>query len=160
MIILKFINWFLNLFRRKKETTIKVEYIKYNQTPFDLQLFNAINKYRENKNLPLLKLAPDEINDIGGAHTVWLNDNIITKEDFKLRGHYYSQIRFDQIQLRFPNTIHISENIAFGYNTADSCVSAWDASLHHYETMNSIKYTHLSVTNANKLFVETIYLNL
>ena len=45
-----------------------------------------------------------------------------------------------------------------GYNSALSCVTAWEQSPHHAENMFG-DYTHIAIAS-NKQYINTIYINI
>ena len=126
-------------------------YNHYLYSFFDINVVTLLNIWREEKNLTVLQKDLSIVLDIAGDHAKWLSDNIIDLDDFKKRGHYFNNERFDQIQIYYPDA-KISENISKGYISPQSVVAAWDRSEPHARTMYG-DYTHVAVGSCDKFVV-------
>lgn len=93
------------------------------------ELFDAVNSYRESKNLPLIKLSPDFCNNIVSRWELMSNPDTIGHEGFEEWAHKY-----------LPAGASISE-IAGPGNTPQELVNSWVGSPSHRLSLDNATFT-------------------
>lgn len=103
----------------------------------EIKVFDEINNYRKSKDLTTLTNS-DIIAKVARLHS----DNMATgNTEF---GHKDFDERFDCISEDIDNVIGMSENVAYGYLTAESVSEGWVSSTGHKRNIEG-DYTHTGV---------------
>ena len=116
------------------ELTTEIPPISYSN--FETEVLELVNIYRTEKGLSQL-IFLDEISHQASNH----NNHMIEKDEVC---HHEFGKRFSAL----VNTVEadaVSENVAYGYRTADAVVQAWIKSKGHRENMEG-KHTHFGIS--------------
>lgn len=119
-------------------TTIKtadlVDYVTYSQ--IETEIFKLINDHRSNLDLPALQRV-DGITFLASDHNYYMIKNKAVSHD-----------NFPQRYTSLVNDIGakaVSENVGYGYRTADAVVKAWINSDGHRENIEG-NFTHFGIS--------------
>jgi uncharacterized protein YkwD len=116
------------------KTANLVDAFAYSQIEIDI--LTAVNDYRKSKGLTTLKKV-DEITLQAESHTVYMVEkNVVNHDNFNVR---FKNL-VDEIGARA-----VSENVGFGYRTADAVVAAWIKSEGHLANIEG-DFTHFGVS--------------
>lgn len=102
----------------------------------ELDILTAVNDYRKSKGLNILKRV-DEITLQAESHTVYMVEkNVVNHDNFNVR---FANL-VDEIGAK-----SVSENVGFGYSTANAVVRAWLESEGHLANIEG-DFTHFGVS--------------
>ncbi|MFO7719794.1 MAG: CAP domain-containing protein [Gillisia sp.] len=116
------------------KTVHLVDAFAYSQ--IELDILTAVNDYRKSKGLKILKRV-DEITVQAESHTVYMVEKNV--------------VNHDNFNVRFANLVEeigaraVSENVGFGYSTANAVVRAWIESEGHLANIEG-DFTHFGVS--------------
>ena len=102
---------------------------------FELQVLDLVNNYRATQNLPELEFL-DESSVLAESH----NEHMILNDE----------VCHDDFGARYQTLVHdvhakaVSENVAYGYSSAEAVVNAWIKSEGHRENMLG-DHTHFGI---------------
>ncbi|MFD0975351.1 CAP domain-containing protein [Salinimicrobium gaetbulicola] len=114
--------------------TTKVSPVHY--TSIELEILDRVNDYRDQNGLPQLASL-----DEGSRQAAYHNDHMIESEE----------VCHDDFAYRYTALVNaekakaVSENVAFGYSSAEAVVKAWIASDGHRENMLG-DHTHFGIS--------------
>ncbi len=114
--------------------TAKVAPVTYSS--FELEVLDLVNAYRVDQGLSELQYL-DESSALAASH----NDHMITKDE----------VCHDDFGMRYQTLVDdvhakaVSENVAYGYSSADAVVNAWIKSDGHRENMLG-DHTHFGIS--------------
>lgn len=115
---------------------LSAERISVSYTDIELEVVDLVNTYRSEKGLPALKLL-DEISQQADTHTFhMIEENKACHDNFGTR---YTNL-VSSIDARA-----VSENVAYGYRTAEAVVYAWINSEGHRKNMEG-DHTHFGIS--------------
>lgn len=114
--------------------TAKVEPVHY--TSIELDVLELVNAYRAQNGLSQLA-SLDESSRQAASHNV----HMVEKDEVCHDGFAY---RYDAL-VKSEHAIAVSENVAFGYSTAESVVNAWIKSDDHRQNMLG-NHTHFGIS--------------
>ena len=123
-----------NLFEPSKieEASINVVY-----SDIETEILNLVNKYRETKNLSTLTVL-NIISKEAASHTKFMITNgEVSHANFNLR----AQNLINNAGAKF-----VSENVAYGYNSAQSVVNGWINSPEHKKNIENPETTHFGIS--------------
>jgi uncharacterized protein YkwD len=121
-----------------QEDTIEVyETINVNYTQIDYEIADLINTYRVSIGLPSFNLL-DEASIEAIDHNNYMIDQAVPSHD-------NFQSRFQNLK-NSVNAIGVSENVGFGYSTAESVVAAWLNSEGHKENIENPTFTYFGIS--------------
>ncbi|PCI08341.1 MAG: hypothetical protein COB73_07090 [Flavobacteriaceae bacterium] len=110
-------------------------------TEIEFEIFDLVNDYRESIGVARLNIL-NTISLEAIPHT----DYMLTKGE---ASHDNFELRYLNLR-RKANAIKVSENVAYGYSTAQSVVDAWLRSPSHKEIIESAEFTDFGIsTKAN-----------
>ena len=134
----------------KKAMVIIKKYvsIEANNTAFELALLQAINLYRYDLGLSILK-TDDFAQQLAEEHT----DFMIAKGK---PSHTNNQWRMNELLLKGAKKV--GENVAYAFGTVGGVVKNWDESPKHQKVMQG-DYTHIGISVKEKYFT-TIYIKI
>jgi uncharacterized protein YkwD len=118
------------------KTADLVDYVAYSQ--IEIEILNGVNDYRISKGLSELKRV-DGITFLAADH----NDYMIETKDV-------SHANFSYRYTTLVNSIgakSVSENIAYGYRTANAAINAWVNSEGHRKNLEG-NFTHFGISVA------------
>ncbi len=118
------------------ETADLVDYAAYSQ--IEIEILNGVNDYRISKGLSVLKKV-DGITFLAADHNNYM---IVNKK--------VSHDNFDKRYLALVNDIDakaVSENVGYGYRTANAVVNAWINSEGHRKNIEG-DFTHFGISVA------------
>ncbi|GGK55985.1 MULTISPECIES: CAP domain-containing protein [Flavobacteriaceae] len=124
----------INLFESSKieETSINVEY-----SDIETEILNLVNKYRETNNLSTLKVL-NIISKEADTHTSYMiTKGEVSHANFNLRA---------QNLIKNAGAKFISENVAYGYSSAQAVVNGWINSLEHKKNIENPDFTHFGIS--------------
>lgn len=120
------------------DTAIKtadlVDYVTYSQ--IEIEIFNLINDYRSELDLPALQRV-DGITFLASDHNYYMIKN--------------KKVSHDNFPQRYTSLVNdigakaVSENVGYGYRTADAVVNAWINSEGHRENIEG-NFTHFGIS--------------
>lgn len=116
------------------KTANLVDFVAYSQ--IENEILNAINQYRVEQGLVKL-LKVDEITFEAEEHNLYM-----------IRNQEVSHDNFEQRYLNLKNSIGakaVSENVGFGYRTANAVVEAWIKSIGHRNNIEG-DFTHFGIS--------------
>lgn len=108
--------------------------VKY--TLIELEVLELINAYRTDKDLPELQYL-----DEGSVQAASHNQHMIENEEVC---HDFFGNRYEAL-VKSVRAQTVSENVAFGYRTADAVVNAWIKSDGHRKNMEG-EHTHFGIS--------------
>ncbi len=118
------------------KTADLVDFIAYSQMEIDI--LNAVNDYRISLGLSVLKKV-DGITILASDHNTYMIDkNAVSHDNFDKR---YNALVKD------IGAKSVSENVAYGYLTADAVVKAWIKSDGHRKNIEG-SFTHFGISVA------------
>ena len=116
------------------KTANLVDAFAYSQIEIDI--LTAVNEYRQSKGLTTLKRV-DEITLQAESHTVYMVEkNLVNHDNFNVR---FANL-VDEIGAK-----SVSENVGFGYSSANAVVRAWIESEGHLANIEG-DFTHFGVS--------------
>lgn len=123
-----------NLFEASKveETTVNVIY-----SEMETEILNLINAYRENNNLSTL----DVLNIISTEADTHTNYMIVNGEV----SHANFNIRAQNL-IKNAGAKFVSENVAYGYSSAQAVVNGWLNSPDHKKNIENPNTTHFGIS--------------
>jgi len=123
-----------NLFESSKieEASINVVY-----SDIETEILNLVNKYRETKNLSTLTVL-NIISKEAASHTKFMITNgEVSHANFNLR----AQNLINNAGAKF-----VSENVAYGYSSAQAVVNGWINSSEHRKNIETADFTHFGIS--------------
>lgn len=114
----------------------------YSKTSYSLietEILDLVNNYRESKNLSKLQTL-NIISSVATGHT-----------DYMIQNKEVSHANFNE---RAQNLItnakakSVSENVAFGYSSAQAAVNGWLSSDSHRKIIENPDFTHFGISTA------------
>lgn len=126
--------------------------LMYEEKSMDTEILELLNQYRSSKGLSVL-LELDIIKTQTHAHTAYMISKAkISHDNFSDRNAYLQ---------KNANAKGVSENVASGYNTAQSVVNGWLNSEGHRKNIEG-NYTHFNVSSkqnaSNKWYYTNIFI--
>ncbi len=130
------------------ETELKI--VSIEAKSIELEILNLINKHRESKGLNTLNNMPI-IKSVAYSHTDYMADkDVVSHDNFFIRSNYLkSNIGAKQV----------SENVAYGYTSAESVVNAWIRSEGHKANLEG-DYTNFDISAEKSLDGNWYYTNI
>ena len=121
---------------QETKTTSAIVLRSYSQSEFELQLLDLVNQDRVSKGLNALSIIT-EISYVGSTHNEYMIANgAISHDNFSQRAE----------SLRAGlEAITVGENVASGFNTAQSVLTAWNNSPAHKANLEG-NYTHFGLS--------------
>ena len=116
------------------DLTSKVPPVSY--TSIELQVLDLVNAYRVEQGLPELQ-SVDEGSIQAAAH----NEHMITNDEVC---HDFFGTRYEAL-VKGVQARAVSENVAYGYNSAEAVVNAWIKSEGHKKNIEG-DYTHFGIS--------------
>lgn len=113
-------------------SSIQVEY-----TQIDLQIIELINTYRTSKNL-------SSLNILNEASKEAMSHNQYMVEQGKA-SHDYFYTRLENLK-KEVNAKNVSENVGYGYTTAEAIIRAWLKSESHRRNIENPAFTDFGVS--------------
>ena len=118
------------------DQTINITY-----TEMEYQILELVNKHRESIGVAKLNIL-NAISSEAIPHTNYM----LTKGE---ASHDNFESRYLNLRMN-ANAIKVSENVAYGYSTAEAVVDAWLRSSHHKEIIENAEFTDFGIsTKAN-----------
>ncbi|NRR90769.1 CAP domain-containing protein [Winogradskyella undariae] len=119
----------------------------------EIEIMELINAYRINEGLSLLE-QHTTVKAVASTHTDYMIEvNNVSHDNFFLRKQSLEEN---------ASANHVSENVAYGFNSAESVVNAWIASPSHLENIVG-DFTHFDVSaeqNSNgKWYFTNMFIN-
>lgn len=105
-------------------------------TSLENEILDGVNEYRESIGLKALSRV-DEVSFQANDHTVYMTSNEV--------------VNHDNFNVRYTNLVmevgakSVSENVAFGYGSADAVLKAWIASEGHRVNIEG-DFTHFGIS--------------
>jgi uncharacterized protein YkwD len=123
-----------NLFDAAK---IEQNPISVTYSDIETEILDLINEHRENNNLSTLKLL-NIISNEADTHTNYMITNgKVSHENFNIR----AQNLINNAGAKF-----VSENVAYGYSTAQAVVNGWIKSPEHKKNIENPDSTHFGIS--------------
>jgi len=108
----------------------------FTYSTMEIEILDAVNNYRKSKGLTTLQKL-DDITIEAVDHTKYMvNLNVVNHDNFNIR--YQNLVQ--EIGARA-----VSENVGFGYRTAEAVVEAWINSEGHRQNIEG-SYTHFGIS--------------
>lgn len=150
-IIIKIIEFFKELFNKKKEILVKeIVYESYKIGSFDFKLLDAINQYRVSVGLGLVQMDV-KLSAIANSHT-----QRMIKDGFASHNGAVDR------QKSYHNSI-MSEIVGYGYKTENGFLNSWLKSPSHKIALvrkNAVKIGVATSLDANgKIYATVIFIN-
>ena len=115
-----------------EETSINVVY-----SDIESEILNLVNKYRESKNLSVLKVS-NIISKEADTHTKFMITNgEVSHANFNVRA---------QNLMNNAGAKYVSENVAYGYSSAEAVVNGWINSIEHRKNIETPDFTHFGIS--------------
>lgn len=114
--------------------TAKVLPVSY--TTMELEVLDLINDYRDAKGLSQLHLLDEGSRQATGHNEHMIENDEVCHDNFTDR--YTALVKAEQAKA-------VSENVAFGYNSANAVVKAWINSDSHRKNMEG-NHTHFGIS--------------
>ena len=114
-------------------TTVTLQ--KYTHSTFELQVLDLVNQDRVSKGLNALSII-EEISYLGSTH-----------DDYMISNGTASHDNFETRKMTLNSqlgALSVGENVATGFNTPTSVLSAWNASASHKANLEG-NYTHFGL---------------
>lgn len=108
----------------------------YNYNEVELKLVTIINNYRVSHGLNALEVI-NHISYKSEEHNIYMIDNKVVNHDF-------FQQRTNNL-MQVLDAERVGENVAYNYQTAESCMAAWINSPSHKENIEG-DYTHMGIS--------------
>ncbi|MGC4039346.1 MAG: CAP domain-containing protein [Flavobacterium sp.] len=108
----------------------------YNYNDVELKLVSLINNYRASHGLTTLEII-NHISYKSEEHNIYMIDNHVVNHD-------YFQQRVNNLT-QVLDAEKVGENVAYNYQTAESCMAAWLNSPSHKENIEG-DYTHMGIS--------------
>jgi len=119
-----------------KVESIEVSLTTPNVKPIEIEVLELINNYRLSKGLNPLGSMP-VIKSVAFNHTEFMiENNVVSHDGFFSRSEYLKQN---------AGAKQVSENVAYGYTSAESVVNAWIKSESHKANMEG-DYTNFDLS--------------
>jgi len=154
----KLINWILSLFKRDENKTVSIEYTVYTLKDYDYSIVNYINEYRISLGLSSLVFGENIVNDICAKHCNWLSENVSNSDEFKTKGHFYANDRFEQVKSHLGDNLRISECVSYNYINPKSAVQGFKKSPIHNEIITG-DFDFIGIASKNKFLTIILYKN-
>ncbi|MEC3907761.1 CAP domain-containing protein [Tamlana sp. 2201CG12-4] len=104
------------------EETLELNLVSKEAKPIEIEILNLINQHRLTQGLGELE-SLSIIKSVAFSHTNYMVDNdVISHDNFFTRSDYLKTN---------ADAKKVSENVAFGYSTAQGVVNAWIKSIPH-----------------------------
>lgn len=124
----------VNLFS-KAELDSFSEVVSYSE--IENEILDLVNEYRSNNNLSFLKTL-NIISNVANGHTIYM---VTTGE--------VSHANFGERASKLMKTTgakKVSENVAYGYSTAQSVLNGWLNSTEHKKIIETVDFTHFGIS--------------
>lgn len=108
---------------------------KYSHSTFELELLDLVNQERVSKGLQALVII-EEISYLAATH-----DDYMIKKGTASHDNFQTRSTILKNELK---AISVSENVAFGYNTPNSTLTAWKLSASHKANLEG-NHTHFGL---------------
>ena len=119
----------------KEVTETKIAY-----SPMENEILILINEYRNEKGLATLSKL-NLISTVAETHTTYMVEiGKVNHDNFPER---------HEILVNNAQAISVGENVAYGYNSAESVVNAWIKSDQHREIIEDSEFTHFGISSQN-----------
>jgi len=103
----------------------------------ELELTKLVNNYRSQKDLPKLEVL-NLISIEAESHSLYmLNNEVLSHDNFEIR----TQNLIDKTGAK-----NVAENVAFGYQSAESLLEGWLKSPDHCKNIEARYFTHFGVS--------------
>ena len=115
---------------------LKTEIAPVEYTSMEVSILELVNKYRSEQGLSSLEALDEGSVQAAGHNEHMIQNEEVCHENFALR--YQALVKSVQAKA-------VSENVAYGYRTAEAVVSAWIKSDSHRENMLG-NHTHFGIS--------------
>lgn len=118
----------------------EIKETKITYSPIETEILILINEYRTEKGLSTLSKL-NLISTVAETHTTYMVETGKVNHD-----------NFPERHEALVNNVHaisVGENVAYGYNSAESVVNAWLKSDHHREIIEDSEFTHFGISTKN-----------
>ena len=115
---------------------LEIKLIDYEAKTIELEILNLINEHRKSQGLnPLDDM--DIVKSVAYSHTDYMVDNgVVSHDNFFKRSKYLKEN---------AGAKQVSENVAYGYSSAESVVKAWIKSEAHKNNLEG-NYTNFDIS--------------
>ena len=106
-------------------------------SPIETEILNLVNKYRVENKLSKINTL-NIISSVASSHTNYMIENGVVSHD-----------NFQDRVLKLQNNANaklVGENVAYGYNSAESVVNGWLNSPEHKKLIDSTTFTHFGIS--------------
>lgn len=128
--------------------TTELEPVSYSST--ELDVLELVNAYREQNGLSTLLYLDESSVEAAGHNEHMIEDNEVC--------HHFFGSRY-QALVKSVNAKAVSENVGFGYSSAEAVVNAWIKSDGHRENMEG-EHTHFGISVKEGKDGELYYTNI
>lgn len=134
---------------------ISFEIAEYQYGEIDYEILELLNEYRIS-----IGLQPVQLLDVASSVAFGHNEYMISEDEVS---HNNFEQRCQQIRANVAATT-ISENLGYGYSSADSVVNAWLNSPGHKANIESAVFTHIGISSvkdySNKFYYTNIFVKI